>query len=81
MSHFSSQRLCRTGKFILMAAIVGLFAVPGEAIDLSGSSGKYTLNLDITVSYGARYRVQDRDMAIISPIRGRHSLVGQRRRR
>jgi len=70
MSHFFARRLSTTGKFVLVAAIIGLFAIPGEAIDLSGSSGKYTLNLDITVSYGARYRVQDRDMAIISPFEG-----------
>ena len=70
MSHFIARRLSTTGKFILVAAIIGLFAVPGEAIDLSGSSGKYTLNLDVTVSYGARYRVEDRDPAIISPFEG-----------
>jgi hypothetical protein len=70
MSHYSSQRLSTTGRIILVAAIIGLFAMPGEAFELSGSSGKYTLNLDITVSYGARYRVQDRDMAIISPFEG-----------
>ncbi len=70
MSHSSAHRLNTTGRIILVAAIIGLFAMPGEAIDLSGSSGKYTLNLDITVSYGARYRVQDRDMAIISPFEG-----------
>jgi len=65
MSHFSSHRLSTTGKFVLVAAIIGLFAIPGEAFDLSGSSGKYTLNLDITVSWGARYRVQEQDTAII----------------
>ena len=70
MSHSFSRRLSTTGKFILVAAIIGLFAIPGEAIDLSGSSGKYTLNLDVTVSYGARYRVEDRDPAIISPFEG-----------
>ena len=70
MSHSSARRLCTTGKVVIVAAIIGLFAMPGEAIDLSGSSGKYRLNLDITVSYGARYRVQDRDMAIISPFEG-----------
>jgi len=65
MSHSSAHRLCTTGKVLFVAAMIGLFAMPGEAIDLSGNSGKYTLNLDITVSYGARYRVQDRDTAII----------------
>jgi len=70
MSHFSSHRLWTTGKIVLVAAIIGLFAIPGEAFELSGSSGKYTLNLDITLSYGARYRVQERDMSIISPFEG-----------
>ncbi len=70
MSHFSSHRLSTTGKIFLVAAIIGLFAIPGEAIDLSGSSGKYTLNLDVTVSWGARYRVQDIDTAIVSPFEG-----------
>jgi len=65
MSHFSSHRLCTAGKLVLVAAIIGLFAVPGEAIDLSGSSEKFRLNLDVTLSWGARYRVQDRDEAII----------------
>ena len=70
MSHFSSHRLWTTGKIVFVAAIIGLFAIPGEAFELSGSSGKYTLNLDITLSYGARYRVQERDMSIISPFEG-----------
>ena len=70
MSHSSAHRLWTTGKVVLVAAIIGLFAIPGEAIDLSGSSGKYTLNLDVTVSWGARYRVQDIDTAIISPFEG-----------
>ena len=70
MSHSSAHRLWTTGKVVLVAAIIGLFAIPGEAIDLSGSSGKYTLNLDITVSWGARYRVQEQDTAIISPFEG-----------
>ena len=70
MSHFYSHRLCTAGKFALVAAIIGLFAIPGEAIDLSGSSGKYTLNLDITLSVGARYRVQEIDTAIVSPFEG-----------
>ncbi|MEX1309757.1 MAG: DUF1302 family protein, partial [Candidatus Sulfomarinibacteraceae bacterium] len=70
MSHSSAHRLWTTGKVVLVAAIIGLFAMPGEAIDLSGSSGKYTLNLDVTVSWGARYRVQDIDTAIISPFEG-----------
>jgi len=70
MSHSSLNRLWTTAKVVAIAAIIGLFAIPGEAIDLSGSSGKYTLNLDITLSVGARYRVQEIDTAIISPFEG-----------
>jgi hypothetical protein len=70
MSHSSAHRLCTIGKVVLVTAIIGLFAIPGEAIDLSGSSGKFTLNLDVTVSWGARYRVQERDPAIISVFEG-----------
>jgi hypothetical protein len=69
MSHSSAKRLRSAGRFlgrgVLAVALIGLFAIPGEAIDLSGSSGKYTLNLDITVSWGARYRVQEVDQALI----------------
>ncbi|MGD8439052.1 MAG: DUF1302 domain-containing protein [Holophagae bacterium] len=70
----SSTRLCSTARFVgrcvVVAAIIGLFTVPCEAIDLSGSSGTFRLNIDTTVSWGARYRVQDRDPAIISPFEG-----------
>ena len=57
------------GLMVLAAALV-LTAVPADAIDLTPASGKYRLNLDTTVSWGARYRVQDRDPAIISPFEG-----------
>ena len=70
----SSARLCSTvrsaWRWVVVAAIIVLFTVPCEAIDLSGSSGKFRLNIDTTVSWGARYRVQDRDPAIISPFEG-----------
>ena len=39
-------------------------------MDLSPSSGKFQLNLDTTVSWGARWRIQDRDYSIISPFEG-----------
>lgn len=43
-----------------------LLALPGGAIDLSPqSSSKYRLNLDTTLSWGARWRVQGRDMRLI----------------
>ena len=70
MSHSSAQRLCLTGRWVLVAAIIGLFTIPAEAIDLSGSSGKYRLNIDTTLSWGGRYRVEDRDPSIISPFEG-----------
>ncbi len=67
MSHSSAQRLWVTGRWVLVAAMIGLFAIPGEAIDLSGSSGKYRLNIDTTLSWGARYRAEAQDPSIISP--------------
>jgi hypothetical protein len=70
MSHSSAHRLRTTGNVVIVAAMIGLFAIPAEAIDLSGKSGKYTLNLDVTLSYGARYRVQDRDMSLIGLTEG-----------
>jgi len=70
MSHSSVQRLRTTGRWVLMAALIGLFAIPGEAIDLSGSSGKYRLNIDTTLSYGARVRAEEQDPAILSPFDG-----------
>ena len=70
MSHSSAHRLWTIGKVVVIAAMIGLFAMPVEAIDLSGKSGKFRLNLDVTLSWGARYRVQERDTSIISPFEG-----------
>jgi hypothetical protein len=70
MRFSSAQRLGVTGRWVLVAATIGLLAVPGEAVDLSGSSGKYRLNIDTTLSWGGTYRVQDRDPSIISPFEG-----------
>ena len=58
------------GLVVLAAALVVGLAAPGEAVDLSGSSGKYRLNLDTTLSWGGRYRMEDADPAIISPFEG-----------
>jgi len=55
---------------VLTAALSMVLALPGEAVDLSGSSDKFRLNVDTTLSWGARYRVEDRDMSIISPFEG-----------
>jgi hypothetical protein len=49
---------------IVLAAVLALwFAGPGEAADLS--SGNYTLNVDTTLSWGARARLSDPDPRII----------------
>jgi len=58
------------GLVVLAAALIVAFAAPVEAIDLSPSSGKFRLNLDTTLSWGARYRVAERDPSIISPFEG-----------
>jgi len=60
----------RTLGVVLAAALIVAFAAPIEAVDLSPSSGKFRLNLDTTLSWGARMRAADRDPAIISPFEG-----------
>jgi hypothetical protein len=47
-----------------------IFAAPVVGIDLSSSTGEFRLNIDTTLSWGLRYRVQDRDKSIISPFEG-----------
>ncbi len=55
----------------MLAGILALvFTAPAEGIDLSGKGSNFSLNLDITLSCGARYRVEERDPAIISPFEG-----------
>jgi hypothetical protein len=54
----ASRLACLTG-----ALLVGLVVPHADAIDLS--SGEFRLNLDTTVSWGAAYRLEDRDMRII----------------
>ena len=61
-------RVRKAGVLVLAATLVLVFTAPAEGIDLSGKSGKYSLNLDTTLSWGARYRVEVRDPAIISPL-------------
>lgn len=78
MSHSSAHRLCTTAKVVVVTAIIGLFTLPVEAIDLSGKSGKYSLNLDVTLSWGARVRAQDRDLAIIGPFEPATAPADQR---
>ncbi len=53
----------RVAIVVLAVASMVVFATPGQAVDLS--KGDYTLNLDTTLSWGARYRVSDPDMRLI----------------
>jgi hypothetical protein len=74
MSKVSMNTLLSRGRnmwvMTLAAALTVMMAAPVAAVDLSGKSGKYTLRLDTTLSWGALYRVEDRDPAIISPFEG-----------
>jgi hypothetical protein len=74
MSQTSAPRMWPVGRLlglvVLATAAIGLTAVPGEAADLSGASESFRLNIDTTVSWGATYRVEDRDPSIISPFEG-----------
>ncbi len=58
------------GVIVLAMTLMVVFAAPAEAIDLSGKSGNFRLNLDTTLSWGGRYRMEDPDPAIISPFEG-----------
>jgi hypothetical protein len=55
------------GLVIVVAALMVVASMPVDAADLSPSSGKFRLNIDTTLSWGARYRVEDRDMRLIGP--------------
>ncbi len=72
MSRKQGIRLLLQGRrvaiVVLAVASMVVFVTPGQAVDLS--SGNYTLNLDTTISWGARYRVSDRDMRLISTFEG-----------
>ena len=74
MSRKPAQRLAawaRTPALVTVAAVVAVTLVaPAGAVDLSPSSGKFSLNIDTTLSWGARTRVEDRDPALISPFEG-----------
>ncbi len=71
MSEFKLIPRARDVAVIVLAmTLMVVFAAPAEAIDLSGTSGKYRLNLNTTLSWGARYRAEERDLAIISPFEG-----------
>jgi len=73
MSRPSAERRSSTGRaagVVIAAALVVALAAPAGAVDLSPSSGKFQLKLDTTVSWGANYRLEDPDLAIVSPFEG-----------
>ncbi len=74
MSRRTARRLAAGGRTLGLVAIATVMTValvaPVEAVDLSPASGKFRLNIDTTLSWGARYRAQDRDLSIISPFEG-----------
>jgi hypothetical protein len=71
MSQIRNIPRVRTAGAIVVAGILALvFTAPAEGIDLSGKGSSFSLNLDITLSYGATYRMEDRDPAIYSHFEG-----------
>ena len=71
MSHFKTIPRVRAAGAIVLAGILALvFTAPAEGIDLSGKGSTFSLRLDVTLSYGARYRLEERDTAIISQFEG-----------
>jgi hypothetical protein len=67
MTRFCSQRR-GVGLIVLSAVLSTLMAAPGEAFDLS--TDKVTFLIDTTLSWGARYRLDDRDERIIGLANG-----------
>jgi hypothetical protein len=71
ISEIKEVRMGRIAAAIALAlALAIVWTAPAEAIDLSGKGSNFSLNLDVTLSYGARYRLEDRDPAIISRFEG-----------
>ncbi len=67
MSHIKNIPRFRAAGAIVLAGILALvFTAPAEGIDLAGKSSNFSLNLDVTLSYGVRYRAEERDPAIYS---------------
>jgi hypothetical protein len=65
-----TPRVRNLGVIALVLALAVALAAPVAAIELTGSDTRYSLRLDTTLSWGALYRVSDRDPAIISPFEG-----------
>jgi hypothetical protein len=61
-TRFGSRRH-RVRLTVFTAALCTLLATPGESVDLS--SGEFKFNIDTTLSWGARYRLLERDNSII----------------
>ena len=71
MSHIKNvPRVQAAGAIVLAGLLALVWTAPAEGIDLSGKSSNFSLNLDVTLSYGVRYRTEERDPAIISPFEG-----------
>ena len=72
MSSRSTRQFCSrkqgVGLIVLTAVLSTLVAAPSEAVDLS--TDKITFLLDTTLSWGARYRLDDRDQRIIGLANG-----------
>jgi len=67
MSEIRKVQLGRKVAVLVLAIALALvWTAPAEAIDLAGKNSKFRLNLDTTLSWGGRYRVEERDLAIIS---------------
>jgi hypothetical protein len=66
MSHFKTiPRIRGVGAIVLAGILTLVFTAPAEGIDLAGKGSSFSLNLDVTLSYGARYRMEERDLSII----------------
>ncbi len=71
MSEHTMVRTARvTAITALAVALTLVVAAPAGAVELTGKSSKFSLRLDTTLSWGALYRISDRDPAIISPFEG-----------
>lgn len=57
------------GLAAILVAGLALQSTPAFGIDLAEGK-EFTLNLDTTLNWGTAYRVEDRDMSIISPFEG-----------
>jgi hypothetical protein len=61
----NNPRAGAAGAIVLAGLLALVWTAPAEGIDLSGKGSNFSLNLDVTLSWGARYRVDERDPAII----------------